>query len=278
VIHHYHAARAELDTAGSPFATTTIDVRGVPTRVFASVPADMRVLWEASAAHGDNDYLVYEDERFSYAEVHAQVRKLAAHLVANGVHHGSRVAIAMRNYPEWVVSYWATVCVGASAVGMNAWWTAPEMEYALNDSEPQVLIADDERLERLNHMPAQRPMHLISVRSDRQLPLGGSTWAHVMATDDPGALPSVAIDPDDDATIFYTSGTTGFPKGAQLTHRGSVNNIFNLMVMAFATAMAEQKAIAAGTLTGTETLPATMTLEIGALRLNVKFDGDITLQ
>jgi len=246
VIHHYLAARAELDAPGSPFATTTEVVRGVPLKVFAACPPNMRVLWENSAGHGDKDYLVYEDERYTYAEVHAQVRKLAAHLVANGVHPGSRVAIAMRNYSEWVVSYWACISVGAAAVGMNAWWTPPEMEYALNDSEPKVLIADDERLERLNHMPAQRPMHIISVRTDRSAPGGVTKWAEIMATEDPGSLPDVAIDPDDDATIFYTSGTTGFPKGAQLTHRGSVHNIFNIIAMGAATNMAEAKAIAAG--------------------------------
>ena len=246
VIHHYLAARAELDAAGSPFTTEVIEVRGVRIKSFASAPADMRVLWESTAAHGDRDYLVYEDERYSYAEIHAQVRKLAGYLRDNGVERGDRVAIAMRNYPEWVVAYWATVCLGAAAVGMNAWWTAPEMEYALNDSEPTVLIADDERLERLGHMPSQRPMHIIAVRTDRGDAIGAARWSAVMAADDPATLPLAAIEPDDDATIFYTSGTTGFPKGAQLTHRGSVHNIFNIVVMGAATAMAEQNAIAAG--------------------------------
>jgi len=246
VIRHYLAARAELDTPGSPFATTRIEIRGVQLKAYAAAPPNMRAVWEATAKHADLEYLVYEDERYTYGEVHAQVRKLAAHLVANGVHPGSRVAIAMRNYPEWVASYWATVCVGGVAVGVNAWWTAPELEYALNDSEPAVMIADDERLERLNHMPAQRPMHIIAVRSARAVPGGSTPWADVMATNDPGALPDAVIDPDDDATIFYTSGTTGFPKGAQLTHRGSVDNIFNIITMGLATGMAEQKAIAAG--------------------------------
>ncbi|MDP2289848.1 MAG: class I adenylate-forming enzyme family protein [Actinomycetota bacterium] len=246
MIHHYLAARAELDAPGSPFATTTIEVRGVQLKTFAAVPPTMRALWETSALQGDKDYLVYEDERYTYAEIHAQVRTLAAHLVAQGVERGDRVAIAMRNYPEWVVAYWASVCLGAAAVGMNAWWTPPEMEYALNDSEPKVLIADDERIERLMHMPAQRPMHLIAVRTDRGDSLGATRWADIMATTDPGTLPAVDIDPDDDATIFYTSGTTGFPKGAQLTHRGSVDNIFNIITRGAATAMAEAKAIAAG--------------------------------
>ena len=248
MIHHYLAARAELTGPGAPFETTTIDVRGVPTKVYATMPSDMRVLWESTAVHGEKDYVVYEDERYTYADIHAQVRKLAHHLVANGVTPGSRVAVAMRNYPEWVVSYWATISIGAAVVGMNAWWTPPEMEYALNDSEPRALIADDERLERLGHMPAQRPMHIIAVRSDRTIPSDGVRWSDVMATEDPGSLPECQIDPDDDDTIFYTSGTTGFPKGAQLTHRGSVANILNLVAMGTVAAVGEQKAIEAGDL------------------------------
>ncbi|MBI4882703.1 MAG: acyl--CoA ligase, partial [Actinobacteria bacterium] len=246
MIHHYLAARAELDAPGSPFATKVTEVRGVMLKEFASSPPTMRALWEASAVHGDKPYLVYEDEHMTYAEAHAQVRKLAAHLVANGVHPGSRVAIAMRNYPEWVVSHWAAMCVGAAVVGVNAWWTPPEIEYALNDSEPAVFIADNERLERLNHMPEQRPMHIISVRSSRVVSDNSITWNDAMTAADAGTLPAVAIDPDDDATIFYTSGTTGFPKGAQLTHRGSVNNVYNIMTMGLATNMAEQRALAAG--------------------------------
>ncbi|MFZ9230942.1 MAG: class I adenylate-forming enzyme family protein, partial [Ilumatobacteraceae bacterium] len=246
VIHHYLAARAELDAPGSPFATHMTTIRGVPAKSFVAAPPTMRAIWETTVAHADKDYLVYEDERYTYAEIHAQVRKLAAYLVANGVTPGSRVAIAMRNYPEWVVGYWAGVSVGAAVVGMNAWWTPPEMEYALNDSEPRVLIADDERLERLLQMPSQRPMHIIAVRTDRAIPGEGATWASVMASADPGSLPAVSIDPDDDATIFYTSGTTGFPKGAQLTNRGSVHNILNIAAMTTAVAMSEQKAIAAG--------------------------------
>ena len=255
MIEHYLAARAELTGPGGPFATTTIEVRGVPIQTYANVPPTMRTIWESTAAHGDKDYIVYEDERYTFAEIQAQVRKLARHLVANGVTPHSRVAVAMRNYPEWVVSYWATVSIGAAVVGMNAWWTPPEIEYALNDSEPRVLIADDERLERLAHMPAQLPMHIISVRTDRAVPEGSARWADVMAAADPGSLPEVSIDPDDDATIFYTSGTTGFPKGAQLTHRGSVGNIFNLIAMSSAVALAEQKAIQAGDIPAPESTP-----------------------
>ena len=92
---------------------------------------------------------MYEDERYTYAEIDALVRALAHHLRdVHGVGSGDRVALAMRNYPEWVIGYWAITAIGAAVVGLNAWWTTPEMEYGLADSRPKVLIADDERLER----------------------------------------------------------------------------------------------------------------------------------
>jgi long-chain acyl-CoA synthetase len=252
VIDHYKAARAELEATGSPFAMTTIEVRGVPMRVFNSAPPTMRALWEGTTAHGDKCYVAYEDEHYSYAEIHTQVRKLAAYLAAQGVGRGDRVALAMRNYPEWVVGYWASISLGAACVGMNAWWTPHEMEYALDDSQPKVLIVDDERLERLSHVlnavrvRLSHPLHVVTVRTESDLPDDATRWSDVMSAADPGSLPAVEIDPDDDATIFYTSGTTGFPKGAQLTHRGSVHNLLNLVYMSAAIGSAEAKAVAAG--------------------------------
>jgi long-chain acyl-CoA synthetase len=252
VIDHYHAARQELTAPGGAFAVGTIDVRGVPIKVFTGAPPTMRVLWQMAAAHGDKDYIVYEDERYTYAEIDAQVRALAQLLHdVHGVGAGDRVAVAMRNYPEWVVSYWATVSLGAAVVGMNAWWTPNEMAYGLTDSRPKVLIADDERLERalqvIDEVRASTPIHIISVRSDRELPDDASRWADVVVpANAPATLPDAEIDPDDDACIFYTSGTTGSPKGAQLTHRGSVHNIMNLVFMGQAVALAEAKAAAAG--------------------------------
>lgn len=223
-------------------------------KTFAAAPPDMRVLWELTAGRGDDTYIVYEDERYSYAQIHALVRRLA-HVLRHehGVDSGDRVALAMRNYPEWVIGYWATISVGAAVVGMNAWWTGPEMEYGLSDSRPKVLICDDERLERvlphLDGLRATTPLHVMSVRSDRPLPSDATRWSDTITAEAaPDSLPPAAIDPDDDATIFYTSGTTGFPKGAQLTHRGSVHNILHLVFWTTVTQTAESLAIAAGDL------------------------------
>ena len=254
VIEHYDAAWNELTAEGAGFAVEQIEVRGNPMRVFQNTLPNMRSIWEIAALNGDKPYIVFEDERYSYAEIDAQVRALA-HLLRDqhGVGSGDRVAIAMRNYPEWVVAYWATAAIGAAAVGMNAWWTSQEMAFGLADSKPKVLIADDERVERvlphLDELRADRPLHLIAVRSDRVLPQHASHWNDVVdPANAPVGLPPAAIAPDDDVTIFYTSGTTGFPKGAQLTHRGSVHNVMNLVFMAMAGALAEAKAVAAGDL------------------------------
>ncbi|HUV17280.1 MAG TPA: class I adenylate-forming enzyme family protein [Ilumatobacteraceae bacterium] len=248
MIEEYKQAWDELTAPGAQFATTTIEVRGVPIKVFESALPSMRSVWEMARGHGDRDYVVYEDEHYTFAEADAIIRALAARLVeVHGVQPGDRVALAMRNYPEWVFGYWAVISIGAAVVGMNAWWTTDEMQYGLSDSKPKVLIADGERVERvlpvLDALRTESPMALMTVRYDGELPDGAERWEDVI---DPAAapaeLPDVTIDPDDDACIFYTSGTTGFPKGAQLTHRGSVHNLLNIVFMTTVAGLAAAKA------------------------------------
>ena len=136
MIEEYQQAWDELTAPGAQFAVTEITVRDVPIRVFESALPSMRFVWEMTAGFGDRDYVVYEDERYTYAEADAIIRALAHHLRdVHGVGSGDRVAIAMRNYPEWVFSYWAIVSLGAACVGMNAWWTTDEMKYGLADSQ-----------------------------------------------------------------------------------------------------------------------------------------------
>ncbi len=248
MIEYFKEAWNELIAPGSGFAMVETEVRGVPMRVFVQAPPNMRAIWELATFHGDKDYIVYEDERYTFTETAALVRALAHHLVNDhGVGRGDRVAIAMRNYPEWVIAYWATASIGAAAVGMNAWWTGPEMEFALDDSRPKVLICDQERLDRvvphLDGLRANADLAIIAVRTEGDLPTGAARWSDVIdPSAAPDALPEVEIDPDDDVTIFYTSGTTGFPKGAQLTHRGSVHNLLNIVFMGMTSALAGAKA------------------------------------
>jgi long-chain acyl-CoA synthetase len=182
------------------------------------------LIWYSCAAQGGNDYLVYRDERVTFEEAHRDVRALAHRMVTDfGVAQGDRVAIATRNYPEWVIAYWATVALGAVAVPLNAWWTGPELAYGLSDSGSVLLFADDERVERLEPLLTDTPVrNVVAIRSDRD----GIPWKDVVGADDP-PLPGVDIAPDDDVTIMYTSGTTGKPKGAVQTHRNMTNFLYN---------------------------------------------------
>lgn len=220
-------AWSEMTAPGQPFEIQTIDIRGVRTKAYAHAPASLRDVWLATAVHGEADYLLYGDERISYAEAHRRVSALAASLADMGVGPGDRVAIAMRNYPEWMLAYWAITAMGAAAVGMNAWWVSHEMSYALKDSAPKVLIADRERIQRFKEIRGDfGDLHVLAVRAQDAAPDWCRTWDDAIAGG--GSLPEVAVEPEDDACIFYTSGTTGQPKGAQLTHRGCTNNIFNI--------------------------------------------------
>jgi long-chain acyl-CoA synthetase len=226
----YKSAWAALIAPGADFEITTTSVNGVNIRTYANAVPNLRDAWAATAAYADREYLVYEDERLTYAEAHEHVNSLGNWLIAQGVQPGDRVAIAMRNYPEWMLSYWGILSVGATVVGMNAWWTGSEMLYALEDSTPNVIIADEERLATLNDIKTKLPeLKIIGVRLSSAQD-GVSSWSDVIAN--PAPIPQITIDPDSDACIFYTSGTTGNPKGAQLTHRGCTSNIWSLMFAA----------------------------------------------
>ena len=140
---------------------------------------------------------------------------------------GDRVAIAMRNFPEWSVVFWAAAALGAVIVPLNAWWTSPELEYGLRDSGAKVLIADEERVERLASLLPDLGLPTVVVRNDAAPPAGVDTYTSVLG-EIVGELPDVEVDPEDDATIFYTSGTTGRPKGALGTQRNITTNPLSL--------------------------------------------------
>jgi long-chain acyl-CoA synthetase len=217
----------ELIAPGADFEIAVKEVRGVPIRTYANAAQNLRDLWLSTQAFADREYLVYEDERITYAQAHEQVASLANWLIAQDVKPGDRVAIAMRNYPEWMLCYWATLSVGAAVVGMNAWWIGSEMLYALEDSTPKVMILDFERLKQLGDLRKEvSDIALLGVRFPAA-EAGVTPWADAIAN--PATLPMLDIDTDEDACIFYTSGTTGKPKGAQLTHRGCVSNVWSMM-------------------------------------------------
>lgn len=215
--------RAELTAAGAPFETVEVDVRGVRVRAWRNAPASLRAMVESSRAFAERDFLVYNDERVTYGEHFQRVAGLARHLVdEHGIRKGDRVAIAMRNFPEWPVAFFAAACAGAVVVPLNAWWSASELEFGLRDSGSTVLIADQERMDRLRDVLPGLGIAAVVARPAGPLPDGVRDLRDVPTA---AELPEVELAPDDDATIFYTSGTTGTPKGAFGTHRNICGNV-----------------------------------------------------
>ena len=214
-------AIAAVGAPGQFFEVVQVERGGVTNREFKNSPPSLRDIF--NTARGlDETFLVYEDEEWTFARTMVEVDALGHALVHHyGVKVGDRVGIAMRNYPEWIVSFAAILSVGAISVSLNAWWTEEELEYAIGDSGLTVLIADSERVERAAGPCRRAGVAMLGVRLDELEPLehGVEHWHDVVVRG--ASMPEVAIGPDSDATILYTSGTTGFPKGAVATH-GSI--------------------------------------------------------
>lgn len=202
------AAERALLAPGAPFELERADALGEPMLQFKARAPHLRWHLERSVERfGDREYLVFSDgRRFTYDDHARRVAAVARALRDDfGVRPGDRVAILAANGPEWIAAFWATVSLGAIAVGLNAWSSGDELRYALADCEPRVLIADRRRLERLGSFE-----RVVEIESDFE-----ALWAPSALA----ALPDVAIAEDDPAIILYTSGTTGRPKGVVHTHR-----------------------------------------------------------
>src|SRR5215471_21734700 len=192
-------AVAELTAPSGEFPLESVELNGVPMRVYKNAPRSLRDLFLATKAFGDRPFLIYESTVLTFNEHFRQVAALAAHLKTVGVEKGDRVAIGMRNYPEWVTSFWACQVIGAVAVALNAWWTGPELEYGIEDSGSKVLIADRERMDRIEDRLAKLGIaESIVVRGSASSK--SRAFADVVAN---GAeLPAAGISPEDYSTIL----------------------------------------------------------------------------
>tara|TARA_B100000678_G_scaffold291287_1_gene307392 strand:- start:9807 stop:11537 length:1731 start_codon:yes stop_codon:yes gene_type:complete len=235
----------KLCAPGQKFEMKTVDVLGVPTRVWKNVIPHLRALADLGRNHGDHLFTIYEEERISYEAWYRATAELARYLIEDcGIKKGDRVALAMRNLPEWPAIYFAVTSIGAVLVPLNAWWTGQELAFGLENSGSRILICDDDRwrkwaddfkavsnLEKIivSRMP-EPSADYISLES-----ILGSPPDYMKLPDQ--SIPDVEIHPDDAATIFYTSGTTGQPKGAVGTHRNATTNIYSSSYAAARTAM-----------------------------------------
>jgi acyl-CoA synthetase (AMP-forming)/AMP-acid ligase II len=203
------AARNALMGPGARFQITTEDVLGVPTEVFAQRHRSLRdSMRTASVNFADRIYLATTDHDYTYAETARIVGHLATRLADDyGVGKGDRVAVAAANSAEYAMVVWATIVLGGITVGLNGWWTSAELQYGIDLTEPKLVMADAPRATRLADVtmgttPLLELEHLLD-----GLP------------DGPSSLPDVTLNEDDPFLILFTSGTTGRPKGAVLSHR-----------------------------------------------------------
>jgi long-chain acyl-CoA synthetase len=216
-------------TASGPFELAVDRSAGYPIRHYRNAPASFREVLQSTRGRGDRLFSIYGEETLTYDEHYAQVAALAAHLVERGVKKGDRVALGMRNYPEWSVAFWACQAIGAIVVALNAWWTPSELAYAIDNSDPAALIIDGERLERLRDALGRAHLRTVVVTRRGEAGAGGVDWAEAVAGG-PAEPPDIEVGPGDLATILYTSGTTGNPKGAMATQRNHMTNLMNTLL------------------------------------------------
>jgi long-chain acyl-CoA synthetase len=229
---------AILTAPGARFELQDAVINGVSMKIYGRAPLTIRAVIEASQAFPDKEYLVYENERVTFGAHYRAVAHLAAALCDTyGVRKGDRVAISMRNYPQWPVAFYACLAIGAIATPLNAWQTADELEYGLADSGAKAAILDGERFDRVREARGRLPAlaHIILARAPAAGVDGADSLEAIIGSAREWAslpertLPAADVGPDDDATILYTSGTTGRPKGALATHRACISNVYNSM-------------------------------------------------
>jgi long-chain acyl-CoA synthetase len=230
------ATIAQITAAGGPLAVGDASVGAITLPVFTAAPPSMRDFFAYFAqVHGAKEFLVHGEERLTFAEVHARGLQIAAMLQhRHGIAKGDRVAIAMRNYPEWITSFIGLMQLGAVAVPMNAWWTAEELHYGLADSGARLVIADEARARRIAAGTCPATVLTVRTAADVATGLGLVRLEDELAAGPPACWYLAPVLPEDDATIMYTSGSTGAPKGAVSTQRGIVSGTLNYLVTGLA--------------------------------------------
>ena len=214
-------AFARITAVGEPYELVDReDIRG-PVQTFVNAPTSLRQVYEDAAS--DVEFVVAEDQRWTFAEFWNDAATIGHLLVHDlGVRKGDRVAISMRNYPEWMLAFTAATSVGAIAVAMNSLWNADEMAYGLTDSGAKVLFADAERLALLESMAEPiEGLQVVAVRHTGS-PAADVELAGRMAEIGSVPMPEVDIAPTDSALILYTSGSTGHPKGVLSNHHNVI--------------------------------------------------------
>ena len=255
-------ALAQLTAEGGPFEIVTEEVRGVPVRVFRQRMRSFREVFASGYNRTDETWIVHGGRRISFGEFNDLANSVSHSLLRDhALRSGDRVAVLSANNPEWCAAFWGTVNAGGVLVGINGWWKDDEVLYGLHDSGARLLISDRARFSRVADRMDEAPnIEAVFLIDADPAEFGGGSKLHrfdELIANPTKEIPDVPIDEDDVAVIFYTSATTGRPKGVTTTHRAWLASMQSVMAYLFATAMADPQvaAMAAGPGVGLLTLP-----------------------
>jgi len=218
-LEQWRNAWQQLIGPGSPYEVVTSPDDSL--RYFRHAPRNLLDAIDAGRVHGEREFLVWEQQRLTFAGFFDQVDRLAAQLSHRfGVKQGDRVAIALRNQPAWLVAFVAVQKCGAVCVPLNSWGLRDELFHGLQDSGTQVLVCDEPRLQLLAGDLLNEGLVSIVVGVPQGQTLPASCQRFEALIEAPMLmLPSITIEPEDPALILYTSGTTSRAKGVLSTHR-----------------------------------------------------------
>jgi len=219
----FEQAVAQMTSPGQMFELNDVDINGHSYRNYAGLPQNLNAYYQFMLMHADKEFAVYLDERYTFAETLAHANEFAAALVDRyGIGKGDRVAILSRNNPQWMMAFIAITSIGAVAVPMNGWWTTEELDYGFEDSGCKLVVADRSRIVRLEPIVEKYQLEIVSVDQCSDLEVTHTQFATLLSDYKGASLPEVEVLPDDHATIMYTSGTTGRPKGVVRTHESNM--------------------------------------------------------
>ena len=245
---------------GQPFELIEREVRGMRCRVFRNARHFLGELYGAAREHDGRVFAVQEGTRFTYGELFAQAGALAAELANQGVTKGVRVAIVMRNCPEWLVAFIAVTALGAVPVLVNSRAARPELSHCVASTRSRHIIADAERAQLMEQAGALDGTTGILVAQTRDARPHWRHWSDIVGGAVPRELPLTACAPEDPALIMFTSGTTGTPKGAVLDHLGVLTALManQLSAAVLFARIAAQLAIDPATLAANAPQPCTL--------------------
>lgn len=237
----HNAVVDQLTGPGAPFETHRIEVNGVTVPAYKNAVGTLADIIAQGRQHGDKVYLQYCGDTWSFDRFFACVDRMAGILQQHyNIGPGDRIAIAMRNRPEWLAAFCAVINVGAVAVPLNSWGKAEELHHGLSASQAKVVICDQQRCDFI--APERFGVHALLVDNND---IVDNNTALLDGFSDPIDVAPITLTPDDDAILMFTSGTSGTPKGALFKHFNCVQALFNIEFIGAGTFMTHQEVMGA---------------------------------